>query len=466
MSNIDTVFVIDNDPLRREKICTIIDFIGKTCVESTFIDPSLSLLSKAQVVMVGAHSSQEETNDLLLELKSLVPEKPIVLVSYLPLPELPGHINNVVDVVSFPFGYLQIQNVLYKCQLVLNKEKPWANLMNSALLGNLVGDSEAIHLVRKLIDQVAPTEANVLILGESGTGKEVVARNIHALSMRSRRPFIPINCGAIPAELLESELFGHEKGAFTGAITSRQGRFELADQGTLFLDEIGDMPLPMQVKLLRVLQERCFERVGSNKSITVNVRILAATHRNLELAIREGCFREDLFYRLNVFPIEVPPLRLRKSDITLLISELSRRLEEANKPSIHLLPAAIEILSNYHWPGNVRELANLIERLTILFPNGIVDANDLPRRFQVDSHLHAGGILEHERSNLLQPMSDANFSAVEQFNLKEHLLKTELALIHQALDETDWVVAHAANYLNMRRTTLVEKMRRYGLTRP
>jgi len=246
-------------------------------------------------------------------------------------------------------------------------------MSSSAVLErSLVGNSQGILNVRQLVMQVAATDATVLILGETGTGKEVVAKSIHELSSRAHKPFIPINCGAIPAELLESELFGHEKGAFTGAITARQGRFEMANEGTIFLDEIGDMPLPMQVKLLRVLQERQFERVGSNKSIAVNVRVIAATHRNLETSIEEGTFREDLFYRLNIFPIDIPPLRDRAEDIPLLFKALSDKLEAADCKTVTLDQQAAQTLMQYRWPGNVRELSNLVERLSILFPNGKV----------------------------------------------------------------------------------------------
>jgi sigma-54 specific flagellar transcriptional regulator A len=358
---------------------------------------------------------------------------------------------------------------LHRCQIAKEAVKfITASTHKIPLFRSLVGNSDSIRQVRKLIEQVADTEASVLILGESGTGKEVVARNIHSLSSRTNKPFVPINCGAIPGELLESELFGHEKGAFTGAITSRQGRFELANGGTLFLDEIGDMPLAMQVKLLRVLQERCFERVGSNKSIGVNVRIIAATHRNLEVAIQEGKFREDLFYRLNVFPIEMPPLRNRSKDISLLFNELISRIEGEHRPIVRLMPDAMEALSCYSWPGNVRELANMVERLSILYPNGIVCKEDLPRRFHGDyksSYIEVSSS-GAERETLLQIISQDQVLNTDGIDLKEHLVKTELALISQALDESDWVVAHAASYLNMRRTTLVEKMRKYGLTRP
>lgn len=465
MSTNEVVYIIDDNKERCEKLKTIIDFLGKSCTWSDYQNPQSPLLSQAQIVIVGAHTSADETTDLLHELSVLAPRVPVILVSP-PFISLPVTIRNVFAQISFPFSYTQMLESLHKCQGAVDKDDQIvSSKMHTPLFRSLVGDSDAIRQVRRLIEQVSNTEASVLVLGESGTGKEVIARNIHVLSPRSGKPFVPINCGAIPAELLESELFGHEKGAFTGAITSRLGRFELANGGTLFLDEIGDMPLAMQVKLLRVLQERCFERVGSNKSISVDVRIIAATHRNLEQAINDGRFREDLFYRLNVFPIEVPPLRARKNDIHMLFNELIARIEGQLKPGVCLMPDAIDALSNYQWPGNVRELANLVERLTILFPNGIVDIDDLPMRFRKGNSLLENGILGCERETLLQmiaheqPLGDA-------IDLKEHMVKTELALIAQALDEADWVVAHAATSLNMRRTTLVEKMRRYGITRP
>ncbi|SCN47040.1 Flagellar regulatory protein FleQ [methanotrophic endosymbiont of Bathymodiolus azoricus (Menez Gwen)] len=340
----------------------------------------------------------------------------------------------------------------------------------------LAGSSEAIKQVRFLIDQVADSDATVLILGESGTGKEVVARALHRASSRHNHAFVPVNCGAIPAELLESELFGHEKGAFTGALATRQGRFEMAEGGTLFLDEIGDMPMPMQVKLLRVLQERSFERVGSNKTIHCDVRVISATHRDIEQAIVENLFREDLFYRLNVFPIEMPALRERVEDIPLLIKELSSRLKKNKRATVTLTPDAVNILMQHTWPGNVRELANLIERVAIIKPNGLVDVADLPakfREFSVSDEI----VVEQAPENFLelaQEMEDKLEQAVVQkvfsaqlpeegMDLKEYLNEVEISLIKQALDECNGVVAHAAKLLNMRRTTLVEKLKKFDL---
>ncbi|HCA89067.1 MAG: sigma-54-dependent Fis family transcriptional regulator [Legionellaceae bacterium] len=461
----DIIFIIDDEDKRRDKLMTIIDFLGKKSMGASYQNPQSLVLAQTAIVMIGSQKRhKDETIDLIEEIVILSPDTPIIIICEHDEQEFYQLLSGVVAVLSLPFTYTQMIEIFYQCQAL--REQKTSDKYSIALCRNLVGESQAIKQVRKLIHQVADTEASVLILGESGTGKEVVARNIHALSPRCKKTFIPINCGAIPKELLESELFGHEKGAFTGAITTRQGRFELAEGGTLFLDEIGDMPLTMQVKLLRVLQERCFERVGSNKSIKADVRIIAATHRNLENAIKNGHFREDLFYRLNVFPIDVPPLRARKNDLPLLIDALIARLEHENKPGMCLLPDALEALSQYHWPGNVRELANFVERLSILFPNGVVNMNDLPERFKGHNPKIERGVIDNERDILLQQASQSPRTVYQPINLKEHMAKTELALIHQALEQANWVVAHAAHYLNIRRTTLVEKMRKYRFERP
>jgi len=384
---------------------------------------------------------------------------------------------NFVGCLKTDIRYSHLSDILHKSAVrgSANTQPAKDQSQNPELFRSLVGNSRSVQRVRKMVDQVAPTEATVLILGESGTGKEVVARNIHYYSNRRNKPFVPINCGAIPGELLESELFGHEKGAFTGAVGARQGRFELAEGGTIFLDEIGDMPLTMQVKLLRVLQERSFERVGSNKTIKTDVRIVAATHRNLELLIEENRFREDLYYRLNVFPVEMPPLSARAEDLPLLVNELITRLEHEKKSSVKLTPAAMMALCNYDWPGNVRELANLMERLTILHPHGIVDAGDLPPKMAPH-----GSRLSQEREDaedgssgipMVQGMPAVALNNKprlprEGIDLKQHLTDIEICLIEQALDECSGVVAHAANRLKIRRTTLVEKMRKYNIQRP
>jgi sigma-54 specific flagellar transcriptional regulator A len=336
------------------------------------------------------------------------------------------------------------------------------------LFRSLVGTSRELQKVREMIGQVADKDVTVLITGESGTGKEVVARTLHYNSSRRDQPFVPVNCGAIPRELLESELFGHEKGAFTGAVTSRAGRFEMAQGGTLFLDEIGDMPLDMQVKILRVLQERSYERVGGNKTLQADVRIVAATHKNLEEMIEDGGFREDLYYRLNVFPIEMPALRERVEDIPLLLNELVTRMENEKRGSIRFNSAAIMSLCRHEWAGNVRELANLVERMAILHPYGVVGVQELPKKFR---HVESGDediVLPEETADGMPTVANVDNTAllpVNGIDLKEYLTNLERSLIQQALDDSCGVVARAAEKLKIRRTTLVEKMRKYDLQR-
>ncbi|MEO0576186.1 MAG: sigma-54 dependent transcriptional regulator [Pseudomonadota bacterium] len=321
-----------------------------------------------------------------------------------------------------------------------------------------IGVSESARSIRQMLSQVAPTTATVLITGQSGTGKEVVARQLHEQSQRSGE-FVAVNCGAIPAELLESELFGHEKGAFTGATVRRKGRFEQANGGTLFLDEIGDMPSAMQVKLLRVLQERVIERVGGMKSIAVDVRVVAATHRDLEARIAEDQFREDLYYRLNVVEIEIPPLCDRADDVEPLLAEIVGRHRKRHGVAVHFDAFAINALTRYAWPGNVRELANLVERLIVSKPYGDIGLRDLP--------VEISGIDPVECSaneNALGQIPAAPIDLPSDgVDLRTHLAAVERTLILEALAKADGVVARAAKLLSVQRTTLVEKIKRYEL---
>jgi sigma-54 specific flagellar transcriptional regulator A len=377
----------------------------------------------------------------------------------------------VIAKLSLPLEYNCLVDALHRAQrfreaLTLaekSHEKRPVHLFRS-----LVGTSRNIQSVRAMMSQVADKDVTVLIAGESGTGKEVVARNLHYHSPRRDKPFVPVNCGAIPAELLESELFGHEKGAFTGAINSRAGRFEMAEGGTLFLDEIGDMPLHMQVKILRVLQEKSFERVGGNKTFQTDVRIIAATHRNLEAMIEKGEFREDLYYRLNVFPIEMPSLKERAEDIPLLINELVSRMESEKRGSIRFNSAAILSLCRHSWPGNVRELANLVERMAIMHPSGVIGVQDLPAKYchvPVEEDFPLEDTAETSAGPSVVSMSDRVLLPEHGIDLKEYINGLEQSLIQQALDDSGGVVARAAERLAMRRTTLVEKMRKYGMQR-
>ncbi|MEA9423332.1 sigma-54 dependent transcriptional regulator [Aeromonas caviae] len=466
------VLLVDADDVRRQQLGTVLSFMGipwQEVVESD-LDVAIETAGPLQGILAG-----ELRERALSELLAAHPRLP-----FLSLMSASHGCSNFIGVAEAPFTYESLTRHLHFCQAFISLHpRHQTHDKGQTLLRLLVGKGRGIQEVRRLIGQVAETDANVLILGESGTGKEVVARAIHELSARSAGPFVPINCGAIPAELLESELFGHEKGAFTGAIAARRGRFELAQGGTLFLDEIGDMPLPMQVKLLRVLQERQFDRVGGGKAVQADVRVIAATHRDLEAMIRTQAFREDLYYRLNVFPIETPPLRDRADDIPLLLQELLNRHAEQHKGIIRLTQRAMESLMQYAWPGNVRELSNLIERLLILYPNQIVDVADLPGRYRLlPCEPRDERLTEMDERDALAavfqspPELDPGIAMPlpmqlpqEGVNLKEMLADLEVELIRQALESQDGVVARAADLLSMRRTTLVEKMKKYGMSK-
>ncbi len=470
------ILLIDNDCEKCRDVKVILEFLGEPAVISNITQWRDADISSDEVltVILGDCSGGQDFSTLLDDIHAWAPQAPFLLLGEHSVPATLDHAisNKIVGHLALPLSYAQVMGALHQSQVFQENNQAINNAGKNRsvpLFRNLVGSSAGVAQVRRLMEQVYDGDVSVLILGESGTGKEVVARNLHYQSKRRNKPFVPVNCGAIPAELLESELFGHEKGAFTGAITARQGRFEMAQGGTLFLDEIGDMPLAMQVKLLRVLQERCFERVGSNKSINTDVRIIAATHRDLEEEIKKGNFREDLYYRLNVFPIEMPALRERKSDIPLLLNELIARIEGEDRGTIRLLPRAVEALCECPWQGNVRELANLVERLAIMYPGGVIDVKDLPQRYR-GKGLSIGpnatdSLTANEQSNdaVVNPVGGAIPGG--GVDLKEHLRKTEMTLIQHALEESNGVVAKAADFLNMRRTTLVEKMRKHGMQR-
>jgi sigma-54 specific flagellar transcriptional regulator A len=375
----------------------------------------------------------------------------------------------------------------------------------------LAGDSPAMRSLRALIRRVATSDSTVLILGESGTGKELVAQSIHRLSMRHSNRFVPVNCGAIPADLLESELFGHTKGAFTGALADRRGRFELANSGTLFLDEIGDMRLDMQVKLLRVLQERVIDRVGDDRSIPVNVRVVAATHRQLEESISQGKFRADLFYRLNVVPLYVPALRDRGDDVTILFDHFAKRCATPGQLPIRASEDLREWMTSYSWPGNCRELLNLVERLTVFWPAQELSLKSIPSSmlprgastvvsasspdeqaailelFQGDEDLTSAKEAAHAAADCVSDVADlavaelvvressSNWSAElpaaaaptlsnATVDLKQMLADFESAWIREAMKVTEGNITHAAELLGLARTTLIERLRKYDLS--
>jgi sigma-54 specific flagellar transcriptional regulator A len=366
------------------------------------------------------------------------------------------------------------------------------------LASNIIGISREISELRALIKTIGPTDSTVLISGDSGTGKELVAKALHRCSDRAGEPFIPVNCGAIPKDLLESELFGHRKGSFTGAISDRKGRFELADQGTIFLDEIGDMSMDLQVKLLRVLQERTIDPVGAVQSKPIDVRVIAATHKNLERLIAENKFRQDLFYRLNILPLEIKPLTERKEDIPILFQHFAKlyAAEDAEPISLHKMSA--KLMLDYQWPGNVRELSNLVDRYTALYPQREIDFRKVPpamlppgmRAISENANREALYNVMYEQSSLdLETQSTSAqsephalqtpASEVEEIimmaqgispfpeeglPLKEHLVEIECSLIKQALSRASGNVSKTARLLNLQRTTLIEKINKYGLT--
>jgi len=486
------ILVLDGDMARAERLATLLEFMDFTprlVADAADLDLSRAKASDWVALVVGDVGDA----DAWLAFVDWLSRQPL----HPPLMVLPGHDERAkwralvhpdsVWPLDLPIRRAQLQEALRRASL---KRIDAEERQEKQSIGP-TGSSDAVTRLNRMIDQVAGFDTTVLVLGESGTGKEVVARTIHERSRRAGRRFGAITCGAIPPDLLEGELFGHEKGAFTGALTQRKGRFEMAEGGTLLLDEVGDMPMAMQVKLLRVLQERTFERVGGTQVYSCNVRVVAATHRNLEEQIAKGGFREDLFYRLNVFPIEMPALRERSEDLPELISAITRQLADSGRGQVSLTGESVSVLKQYHWPGNVRELHNLLERLAVLHPNGQVRAADLPARYRAGVELPAEPVQPMPAQERVAatvapsqaspatlavqapavPIADAaalNPRATlppEGLDLKSHMAELELELIQAALQQANGVVAHAAPLLGLRRTTLVEKLRKYGIDR-
>ncbi|OAN90240.1 sigma-54-dependent Fis family transcriptional regulator [Marinobacter sp. EhC06] len=475
MSKNNKVLVLSEDDSRLRDMVTILEFIGEEQVLAG--DEARALLNSgdedrlSDVAVAVVNGEDPGATEAITVVSNAVQGVPLLVVGH---PELKGlsvdASARIIARMEWPLNYTKFVDSLYRAQIYrdqFSRSRERGQQRGLQLFRSLVGTSRKVQQVRQLMEQVADKDVSVLITGESGTGKEVVARNLHYHSSRRDKPFVPVNCGAIPAELLESELFGHEKGAFTGAITARVGRFEMAEGGTLFLDEIGDMPLNMQVKILRVLQERTFERVGSNRTQSADVRVIAATHKHLEDMIESGDFREDLYYRLNVFPIEMPALRDRVEDIPLLINELISRMEKEKRGSLRMNSAAIMSLCRHDWPGNVRELANLVERLSIMHPYSVIGVQELPKKFRyVDDYDENRPVEDTGMPSGIPGLVGLDAPAllpVNGIDLKDYLSNLEKQLIQQALDEAGGVVARAAEKLRIRRTTLVEKVRKYGL---
>ena len=453
------ILVVDDDPVILELIDEILKAHGYDVVTAPNGKSGIKELERdffdlvlTDLVMPGINGM-----DIVAYVTEKSPNtKCIILTGY-------GTISSSVDAMKRgAFDYISKPMTSSELIVVIEKALEFKNLEQENILlkkelrhtyryKNFIGTSQAINKIFDIIEKVSDTDSTIFITGASGTGKELIARAIHYNSTRNNKPLIVINCGAIPEELLESELFGHEKGAFTGAYKSRIGRFEMANGGTIFLDEIGEMSPSLQVKLLRVLQEQKFERVGGTKTIHVDIRVIAATNKNLTIAINKGTFREDLYYRLNVIPIKVPTLKQRKSDIPLLIDFFKNIFAKDKKSKISgFSQEAMDAMFNYDWPGNVRELENVIQRLTILCDNPIVGFNDLPEHIQqnrksiylVEDHGTEGGL-----------------------NLDEAVKDYEKKLILDALEKSDWIKTKAAKLLNINRTTLVEKIKKQKLAK-
>ncbi len=453
-----TILIADDDRKTRDFVAALLKYKGYTVIQAIDGKDALDKIEENQIQLVITDLMMPRVNGLefVKRLKAMRPDVIAIAYSAYGNYEMTQALlkAGVFFYLEKPFKLEELEahvaRGLEHYQLQTQKLGPAPRAKNRGQLSHIIGEHSKMQSLFELIEKVANSDTTVLIQGESGTGKELVARAIHDLSSRSARNFIAVNCGAIPDELLESELFGHEKGAFTGAVSKRIGRFEMADKGTLFLDEIGEMKPNLQVKLLRVLQSQELDPIGSTRPKKIDVRIIAATNRNLEEQVQNREFREDLFYRLSVIPIQLPPLRERKSDIPLLLGSFLKKINGANQRSVtEFDQSALDALMNYDWPGNVRELENLVERVVILKGRGKISAPDLPEKYRGS----AGRATVTAPSTLPEEGICFN-SVIEEF---------ENRLILQALERTGGNKKEAAQLLNLKRTTLIEKLKKRNL---
>jgi nitrogen regulation protein NR(I) len=464
------VLIIDDDEAIRGALGDFFEEKGFKVTTASDSRVGLKLLKeeKFDVFLVDLIMPEMGGLDVIKEASAMNISAPAIVITAF------GTVQTAVEAMKIgAFDYISKPFVLDELLIIVNRAISVSKLQRENLqlkkqlkrkynFEGIIGDSLEMQKVYEMIEKVADTDSTILITGESGTGKELIAKTIHFNSSRSQNTFVPLNCAAIPRDLLESELFGHEKGSFTGALNTRLGRFELAHNGTLFLDEIGELDPSPQVKLLRVLQEREFERVGGVKTIKVDVRIVAATNKDIEKATKEGKFREDLFYRLNVIPLHIPPLRERVADIPLLVDHFVREFSKKRKrEALKFSPEAMDCLLKYQWPGNVRELENLIERLTILVSGNTIKISDLPEKF------YPARTPERVDRPEILGVSDYTGKDVDipefGIDLSEVVKNMEKNLILKALEKTGGVKNRAAKLLGLNRTTLIEKMKKKNI---
>ncbi len=451
----ETILIVDDEKNYLVVLEALLAPEGYEVVTADSARDALTMIKDSDIDLVITDMKMPKMSgmELLAESKNIKPDLPVIMMTAYGTIELAVEAmkKRAFDYITKPFQNeelkLTIRKALDNHRLVKENRRLSEELSSRFGHGNIIGKSKSMLEIYDMIGKVSQSKASVLITGQSGTGKELIAKAIHYESPRKDRPFISINCGALTETLLESELFGHEKGAFTGAVAMKKGRFELADGGTLFLDEVGEMPPPLQVKLLRVLQEMEFERVGGTKTIKVDVRVLSASNRNMKEVVEEGLFREDLYYRLNVIHIAVPSLRERTEDIRLLVGHFIKKYrQDEGKSNIELSPEAWKAFYGYAWPGNIRELENVIERAVVLNSGGVISLEDLPPELK--------GKTEALDVESFIPL-DAQLQATLE-NIEERLIR-------RALDQCDKVQSHAADLLGITKSLIQHKMKKYNI---
>lgn len=462
MTELAQILLIDDEPHNREALALLLTGTGYQVDAVGTGEEALKVLQQTPyaVVITDLFLPGVSGIDILKRIKTDYPYTNVILITGNASAETAveamkeGAFDYITKPVDFEKLKILVAKALEKSQLVAENLYLRQQLRGKYRFDNIIGHSPAMQKVFSRLEKIVHTDSTILVLGDSGTGKELVARAIHFNGTRRNKSFVAINCGAIPAELLESELFGHVRGAFTGAIADKPGKFEVADGGTIFLDEIGTMPASLQMKLLRVLQEQEIERVGSSKRTKLNVRVISATNSNLEAGVRDGRFREDLYYRLNVIPIHLPPIRERREDIPLLARHfLQKSCTEMKRNLMTLTPAAMQAMIDYDWPGNVREMENVIERSVALTDGEVIEKRDLPPNFGGDEEgLQVGP--RHPRVT------------EKGIDMPAVVTEIERGMILEAMGLAGGVKAKAANLLGINRTTLVEKIKRLDLNAP